>query len=231
MTIIYHPEVVQGSEEWLQMRCGLLTASEMKLIVTPATLKVASNEKERAHLYSLLAQRVTGYVEPSYIGDDMLRGREEELLALIAYAEHYAPVQSCGFVTNDKWGFTIGYSPDGLIGRDGQAEVKSRAHKFQVETILACVKGETAPAEFMIQVQTGLAVTERQWCDFISYSSGLPMMTLRVYPDPVIQTAIITAATAFEQRLAQKRAEFEEITKSGARLIPTERRIEQEIRV
>jgi len=70
--ITYYPELIQGSEEWHALRCGLLTASEMKLIITP-TLKVASNEKERAHLYELLAQRITKYVVPTYVSDDMLR--------------------------------------------------------------------------------------------------------------------------------------------------------------
>lgn len=188
MSIIYHADVVQGSTEWLEMRCGLLTASEMKLILTP-TLKTASNEKERAHLYTLLSQRITGYVEPSYIGDDMLRGFEDEIDAKIAYAEHYEPVEDCGFITNDEFGFTIGYSPDALVGDDGLIEIKSRKHKFQVETILENVSAGTAPADFLIQVQTGLLVTKRVWLDFISFSAGLPMATIRVFPDPVVQGA------------------------------------------
>mgnify|MGYP002129560140 CR=1 FL=1 len=48
--------------------------------------------------------------------DAMLRGQEDEIYARQAYADHYAPVTETGFVTNDKWGFTIGYSPDGLVG-------------------------------------------------------------------------------------------------------------------
>jgi hypothetical protein len=228
--ITYHPEIVQGSDEWAKLRCGVLTASEMKLILTP-TLKVASNDKERAHLYSLMSQRITGYVEPSYISDDMLRGWEDETEARTAYAKNYAPVKACGFVTNDEWGFTIGYSPDGLVGDDGLIEIKSRAHKFQVETILENVASNTAPADFMLQVQTGLLVTKRAWIDFISYSAGLPMATIRVLPDPELQTAIINAATAFETRIATKIAAYHEIMESGARLIPTERRIEQEMYV
>lgn len=228
MTIIYHPEVAQGSSEWMQMRCGLLTASEMKLIVTP-TLKVASNEKERAHLYTLLAQRITGYVEPGYIGDDMLRGHEDEIDAKIKYAENYDPVEDCGFITNDKWGFKIGYSPDGLVGREGLIEIKSRKHKFQIETILENVVAETAPVDFLAQVQTGLMVSERCWIDFISYSAGLPMATIRIYPDPVVQGAILQAAEAFEERIAAKIITFAKITESKARLIPTERRVEMEI--
>ena len=53
----------------------------MKLILTP-TLKVASNDKARAHVYELLAQRITRHVEPHYISDDMLRGREDVLRQL-----------------------------------------------------------------------------------------------------------------------------------------------------
>jgi hypothetical protein len=99
---VYHRSLFQGSEEWLAARCGMLTASEMKLIVTP-TFKAAANDKERSHLFELLAQRITGYVEPHYISDDMLRGQEDEIEACIAYGKHYVPVDSVGFVTNSKW--------------------------------------------------------------------------------------------------------------------------------
>jgi hypothetical protein len=68
--IRYHFDIEQGSEEWHALRCGILTASEMKFIVTP-TLKPASNDKERAHLFELLGQRITQHTEPRYISDDM----------------------------------------------------------------------------------------------------------------------------------------------------------------
>lgn len=229
MTITYHPDVVQGSEEWFALRCGRLTASEMKLIVTP-TLKVAANEKERAHLYTLLAQRMTGYVEVGFLGDDMLRGYEDEIDARLAYAEKYAPVDDCGFITNDDLGFTIGYSPDGLVGEDGLIEIKSRKHKFQVETILEHVAKGTAPAEYMIQIQTGLWVTKRKWLDFISFSAGLPMATVRIFPDPVIQEAIVSAATAFEARIGERMTEITGILQTpGLRFLQTERRVDQDL--
>ena len=43
------------------------------------------------------------------------------------------------------------------------------------------------------------------------------------------QAAIIEAATAFEERLAAKLEAYNAKLKSGARLLPTERRIEQEM--
>ena len=221
MTITYHKDLVQGSEEWLAARCGLLTASEMHLIVTP-TLKAASNDKERTHLYELLAQRITGYVEPQYISDDMLRGMDEEITALDLYSKHHSKIDRVGFITNDKWGFTIGYSPDALVGEHGLVECKSRRQKYQIQTIVDGV----VPPEYMIQIQTGLLVSEREWMDFISYSGGLPMFAMRCYPMPEYHEAIVKAATAFESRLA---INLETYMKASQDYIPTERKIIQEI--
>lgn len=230
MTITYHRDLIQGSEAWHAARCGLLTASEMRLILTP-TLKIAANDKERSHLYELLAQRVTRYVEPSYISNDMLRGQEDEVEARILYDKIYSPVQDVGFVTNDRWGFPIGYSPDGLVGDDGLIEAKSRCAKYQAQTIIENVgldKSTTIPPEFVLQCQTGLLVTERKWIDFISYCGGMPMVVIRVTPMPEVQAAIIAAALAFEVRIGKMLEIYHAAVEAG-KLPPTERRIEVEM--
>lgn len=219
----YHFDLAQGSTEWMEARLGVLTASEIKYIVTPSTLKPASNDKERAHLWELLGQRINRRVEEGYQSDAMLRGHADEAFARYLYAEHYAPVEMCGFVTNDRWGFKLGYSPDGLVGDDGLIECKSRMAKYQVETLVEYFPKGEIPDEFRLQVQAALLITERKWCDFISYSNGMPMVTIRVEPDPVCQAAILTAAEAFEKRLNEKLLALAEATSlPGARLIPTE---------
>lgn len=222
--IKYHFDIEQGSDAWMQIRCGILTASEMKLILTP-TLKIASNDKERSHLYELLAQRITGYVEPHYIGSDMLRGKDDEILARELYDATYAPVDEVGFITNTDHGFTIGYSPDGLVGDDGLIEAKSRRQKFQTETIIA----REMPEEYVLQCQTGLLVTKRQWLDFISYCGGMHMVVIRVHPDPVIHQAILNAAGGFETRLRAKQDDYHRSLASDMRLIQTERVVEMEM--
>ena len=244
--IIYHPEMVQGSDEWFAARCGLLTASEMKLIVNIPKEETrvkkdgspykqrepseADNEKTRAHINELLAQRISGHVEPTYVGDDMLRGKEDEIEARILYGKKYAEVTDAGFVTNDEWGFTIGYSPDGLVGDDGLIECKSRRQKYQVQTIVENLGSGTVPADYLVQVQTGLLVTRRKWLDFVSYSGGLPMVTIRVWPDPIVQRAIIVAATDFEAKLGDRLDIYRaELADPESRLIPTERRVELEM--
>ena len=87
--IAYYPDMLQGSDEWLDARCGLITASEVKLLLTPATLALAKNDKLRAHLYELAAQRISRYVEPSFISDDMVRGLQDEVYAADHYREKF----------------------------------------------------------------------------------------------------------------------------------------------
>jgi len=226
MTITYHNDLIQGSDEWLAARCGMITASEVRLILTP-TLKVAANDKSRAHVFELLAQRISRYVEPHYIGDEMLRGWADEITARDLYSKRIAPVQEVGFVTNDQWGFTLGYSPDGLVGDDGLIEIKSRRQKFQVQAIAT---GEV-PDEYVLQLQTGLLVTGRKWVDFISYSGGLPMFVKRVLPDARVQEAIIDAATDFEITLAEHLAAYRSSLATMPVRIETERTVEQEMMV
>lgn len=229
MTIKYYKEVVQGSDEWFALRCGILTASEVNKILTP-TLKIANNDETRSHAYELLAQRITKYVEPTYIGDDMVRGHTEEVLAKIAYSEKYEPITEMGFITNDEYGFPFGFSPDGLVCDDGMVECKSRKQKFQIETILAQGMPQNSKINCMLQIQSGLLVTKRKWCDFLSYHGGLPMVAYRIYPIPEIQEAIIQAGQEFENKLKDMMNQWDGLmVDENMRLIPTERIIEEEI--
>jgi len=232
MSIIYHDDILQGSDEWLQLRCGILTASEMKLIITP-TLKIASNDKERGHLYELLSQRITKYVEPHYVSDDMLRGHEDEIKAREKYHNEVSPVTNCGFITNDEWGFTVGYSPDGLVDDDnGLIEAKSRRQKYQVQTIIEHHLTGEIPADYMMQCQAGMMVAKRDWVDLISYCGGMPMRVMRVRPDVQIQAAILDASNMFETRIADKMAAyFDAISSDVGGNFPTERTVELEMYV
>ena len=228
MTITYHNDLIQGSDEWHNARCGLLTASEMKLILTP-TLKIANNDKTRAHAWELAAQRITGYVEPTYINDAMLRGHDDEILARALYGDRITPVTETGFVTNDGLGITLGCSPDGLVGEAGMIEVKSRVQKYQIQTIVENHRNGSAPDEFMMQVQTAMLVTGRKWCDLISYSGGLPMWPIRINADDEIQAAIVEAATAFEATIQEIMRDYTAAIEGASLVIETERTVEEEM--
>lgn len=225
---VYHRDLIQGSDDWLQQRCGLITGSEVKLLISPKTLKPLNNDRTRAHIWELAAQRITGFVEPTYIGDEMLRGRDDEITSRDLYSKHYAPVTECGFVTNDVFGFTIGCSPDGLVGEDGGIECKSRRQKFQVQAIVENFRNGSIPEDFVMQVQTELLVTARKWWHFISFSGGLPMRPMDVEPDTEVQEAIVAVCADAERQIAEVVADWEGALKSGL-FIPTERRVDLEM--
>ncbi|MFJ4288011.1 lambda exonuclease family protein [Paenarthrobacter nicotinovorans] len=186
--------LVQGTDEWLQARCGILTASVIGQLITPKTVKPASNDYSRALTTSLVAERITNHVEPIYVSADMERGTLDEPYARDIYSEHYAPAHEVGFMVRDfGWG-KVGFSPDGLVGEDGLIEIKSRRQKKQLSTILA----DEVPLENMAQIQTGLLVSGREWLDYISYCGGMPLYVKRVLPDPKWFEAIHDAARIFE---------------------------------
>lgn len=199
-----HPDVEQGSDEWLQLRCGILTASNVDALITRKTLSVADNETARALIAHLTAERITGYVEPTFTSADMERGTLDEPYARDLYTEHYDAAIEVGFMTREFDGHLLGYSPDGLVGDDGLIEIKSRRQKKHLQTVLA----DEVPAENMAQIQTGLLVSGRAWCDYISFCGGMPLYVKRVHPDEKWQTAIVAALHRYEQCAAGWSATF-----------------------
>jgi len=128
MSLEIFTELEQGSPEWLAARCGLLTASTIGRLITP-TLKVADNETSRGLIETLVAERLTGHIDPIYPNADMQRGTMDEPYARDLYAEEYAPVTEIGFAVRTINGHKLGASPDGLVGEYGGLEIKSRSPK------------------------------------------------------------------------------------------------------
>ncbi|WP_372730054.1 lambda exonuclease family protein [Nocardioides sp.] len=222
MTLIELPDLIQGSDEWLDQRRGMVTASVVGQLITASTIKVARNDYSRALTATLVAERITGWTDPQYVSDDMLRGHEDEPRARDLYSEHFAPVAESGFMVRAEENWRLGYSPDGLVGDDGLIEVKSRRPKKHLTTILS---GEV-PAENMAQLQAGLLVSGRDWCDYISFCGGMPLWVKRVEPDPRWQDAIVAAVIAFEESAAEMVTAYETAT---AGMPKTERVVEMEM--
>ena len=161
----------------------------------PARLIVANNDTSTAIMRALAAERITGHAESTPTTADMLRGIDSEPYARDHYSEHHAPVDEMGFIvrTEDDW--TLGLSPDGMVGTEGGIEVKAPRAKTHLATILT----DEVPPQYMGQVQSALLVTGRPWWDYVSYYGGMPMWVIRVYPDPDWHAAIVAAATQAER--------------------------------
>lgn len=221
MSLTEFPDVTQGSDAWLDQRRGIVTASVVGKLLT-STRKVANNDTSRALVATLVAERITGWTDPVFVSDDMVRGTEAEPRAVAVYAEHVAPVTTTGFMVRDDWGFQIGYSPDGLVGKYGLIEVKSRRAKKQLQTFI----DDEVPAENMAQLQCGLLVSGRVWIDYVSYCGGMPLYVKRVFPDPEWFEAIVAAVTSFELAASLMTEQYWDATKG---LPVTERVVEMEM--
>jgi len=209
MSLREYRDLEQRSDEWYEARCGMVTASVVRTLVTPKTMQAAANADVRGLAALIAAERVTGHVDPTYVNADMWRGIESERFAVEKYCEHHAEVTPCGFMVRSEDNWQLGYSPDGLVGDDGLIEIKSPRQKGHLATVL---DGEV-PDQHMAQIQAGLFVSGRAWCDFISYHGGMHMWVKRVTPDPhwheVIAVALVLFEATVEQMVADYRAAVE----------------------
>ena len=207
-------ELEQGTDDWLQARCGIVTASTMRSLVTSAG-KVADNDTSRGFIRQLATERIIGVPEYTYPTRPMQRGNLLEPHARELYAEHYAPVDEVGFIRLDTDEYSLGYSPDGVVGHDGLIEIKSPGPKEHLRTIL----DDDVPSVYVWQVQVGLYVTGRSWLDFISYCPGADLYVKRVRPD---KEAFGTIHLAVSQAETAVRNIIDDYTASGANRVKTE---------
>src|SRR5699024_9088148 len=122
------------------------------------------------------------------------------------YAEQTGQdVDEVGFARLDTDTYTLGSSPDGLVGETGGIEIKSPSATVHVATVLS----GSIPDYNRAQVQAFLHVTGRAWCDFISYLPGAPPCIIRDYPDPRWQNALRPAAGQFEEAARSAVARYE----------------------
>ena len=164
---------IQGSEEWWDAKLGVVSASHFHQVQNKRTGRGRYRRK-------LAAERLTGFREDTYTNKTIENGTETEQEARRYYEiRNDCEVEQVGFVTRDD---DIGGSPDGLVGKPGLLEIKCPLSSTHIETILS----GKMPSLHIPQVQGLLWITERQWCDFVSYDPRVlsqPMFTVRVERD------------------------------------------------
>ena len=169
--------VEQGTDEWLNLRKGVATASNFSKIITSTGKESTTIDK---YAFELATDSLLTKIEAGYSNANMQRGNELEPLARQAYQEEtFNLVKQCGFITSDCGNF--GYSPDGLVGDDGLIEIKCPLGINHLNYFL----DKKCPTAYYSQVQGGLFITGRKWCDFVSYHPDFtqPLFIFRVERD------------------------------------------------
>jgi putative phage-type endonuclease len=194
--IIYNIE--QHSEAWHEARCGRVTGTRFKNLVSKET-----TDSYKDLVTNIACEIITGEAEETYVSPAMQYGIETEPEARREYETITdAIVTQVGFVIPDeehKYHNWIGISPDGLLPDDGILEIKCPLARTHFEYIERGV----LPAEYRYQVQGQLFVTGFNYCHFMSYVPGMKPFIIEVLPDAEL-------FELFNQRLDKLILEVEE---------------------
>ena len=185
----------QGSDEWNELRRGLVTASMFKTVMAQGKAKGEDSKSRREYMLKLMGERLTGDPMYSYQNDHTERGhgQEPEARDMYAFMTDLEP-KPIGFIKNHG----VGCSPDSLIGDDGMLEIKTKLAHLQLDVLLT----GKLPAAHVAQVQGQLWVAERKWCDFVSYCPRLPLFKIRVFRDERYIEGIAKSVDLFEREMA-----------------------------
>lgn len=191
-------DIEQGTPEWLALRLGIATASELDCLLVSGKHPTGFGVAAFTYMDQLIGERITEEAaELPFQTKATIRGHEQEGVALELYeAREEVKVQKVGIILNRG----IGYSPDGLVGTDGLIEIKTKLPKFQVGVILS---GEV-PKEHVAQCQGGLWASDREWIDFISYWPGMPLFVKRMNRDEAMIRKIAERVKLFYEILDER---------------------------
>ena len=170
-------ECEQGSETWFQLRTGVCTASrfsEARSKLSRASKNGSAGDPSGdalAYAWSVAIERINGKsIDIQFATPAMRRGTELEPHARLAYELQTGLLASeSGIAITDCGKFA--YSTDGLCGDEGLIEIKCPAAPQKIGAIWS--NPEEADVEYIDQIQGGMWVTGRQWCDLVVYCPWL----------------------------------------------------------
>lgn len=171
----------QRTPEWHESRVGKITASRVGAILGLSKYRTADDV-----LRDMVRERFG--MPREFVGNEATEyGQAHEADALAAYEQRYAVmVEPCGLIPHPQYAF-LAASPDGLVGDRGLVECKCPYRS----------RYTTPSAEYVAQMQLQMLCTERDWCDFVIWRQGEPIITERVMRDPDWLTSNVEALSNF----------------------------------
>ena len=181
-----HLKIEQGSEEWLSLRAGRFTSSNIKELLMDPNTKGYQDAIKRVAFEIITGNRV----DDGFKSEWMTRGNELEAEARMNYeATTFNVVTPGGFFL---YGDHQGSSPDGLISEDALLEIKCPKYNTMVDYLI----DKEVPKIYIPQIQHQLSCTGRDWCDFMAYHPGIRPLIIRVERDEVMIENINMAVEA-----------------------------------
>jgi hypothetical protein len=163
-------DVIQGTDEWKQLRVGLVTGTGFQKILT-AGKGTAESLVRSGYRQELVTQRITG--KPSegfFASEDMRHGIEREPAARRMFERRMRKYVSEVPFVKHAW-MKVGISPDGLIEDDEGLEIKCPKQDTHARYLQLV---DRPPAEYEGQVYGSLWATGRKRWYFASYHPSFP---------------------------------------------------------
>lgn len=163
----------QNSDEWRRRKTGVVSASSFPDVMTKGRKKGDKSLVRQTYMRKVACEIITGDPAPGFYSKDTERGHEDEPKAIDSYQKETGNlVTRPGFITLDCG--RVGCSPDAMVGRD-VVECKSKLGEKHIAILMA----QEVPKDYKWQVNGQMWVCESDWCDFVSYSDGLPLVVIR----------------------------------------------------
>lgn len=228
----------QGTPEWHQARCGVLTASLFSTAIDTLQSNRDGRKKGEASAASealastLAIERITGQPYRSMFDTAAMReGREQEGFAREWYEnEKGVMVQESGIALTDDRRF--GYSTDGFVCHTkGAIEVKTLVSPQRIGTFVTAP--ELIVADFIDQCDGGMWLCHLDWIDLIVWipvfeSTGRKANVIRIERNETRIERLVDRLVKFDRRVSEVEALFRNFSiddiakRCAANLIPQE---------
>jgi hypothetical protein len=198
-------DVKQGTEEWIDARLGMVTASELDALISP-TWKIRTGEGPKTYLFRKIAEAWLAKPVQSFGSYVTEQGNllEPEARPWFELSNDCEVSTKEGFIVGDD--NRSGCSPDGIIwdraedpkrtGLNAGLEIKcpqeTNAVRYAIDGVL--------PSDYELQVHGSLYVTGFARWHFLSYHRRLPKLHLVVERDDAKCAVIEEALKGFYER-------------------------------
>ena len=200
------------------LKAGYAAAPKSKSVAKALEGEITTDYSDGAKRYAsdLAIERISGRMYGIPPKTWLLnRGHEMEAHARRLYeCRAGAFVTEAGICVDEN---RFGYSTDGLVDDDGLIEIKAPIDSIKIEQMLIT----SDVSEYMHQIQGGMWLTGRKWCDFIMYvpdleSVGADLFVHRIWRDEAFIDEMVTKLARFSSLVAAKEAFFRSVKNTNA---------------
>jgi exodeoxyribonuclease (lambda-induced) len=208
-------ECPQGTPEWHAARAGKITASCFADAISVCQKKSGARNPgdptavAERYAADLAIERISGqpHGEPPKAWV-LERGHQMEAAARMHYeARTGSFVTEAGICLTDDGVF--GYSTDGLVDDDGLIEIKAPIDSSKI--LAMWETGDTS--EYDHQMQGGMWLTGRKWCDFIMYVPALASVSKDLFVKRILRDEV------FIDAMVERLAKFDQLVESNVAIL------------